>query len=521
MAGLVLALGGCPAPSPGPQAALSNKTAPTVEESPFPWTLSLVRDTRRFSTKSGITIDVAPLDSTTDPSLTKYALVRIKGIRGELDGVTLLATAGEDGRLRTTVHGEPLTLIFEEHRRRVIKKVATGWFLAQHFSISGWATDLAINDASLVDGKNLIRRYKAQLDSGLLQRIAPTDRESRMAAQQRQLNKWITKSTKDCGGLEMKIESSTVEDGWFDDFSIANRCANLAADVRVFCNRHPHRVTELRARGFMTCSFAGHPDQRDYVSPRLGEDGGLIFTPSGTAVNSSEPSVDLRELYGESVKVLRGKKFHLIVRDEDGQSQRVYDGDGRTFYPNGSLSENPGDAHDSLPHGIILPSIYRADHRWYLYCGGYRDVMDETREELELLAGEERDRVLRVAEFKSEPKWKRVSYFLARDSRGVYYYVDRMRGDADGKRYRVFTGRRGQLKLSKLKGVVEDTVGTVFSTDTGELRLVVNNRKSTATWIRGKKKSILTTVNVITNRRLIYDELGAYFGEDFGFVCDL
>jgi hypothetical protein len=135
--------------------------------------------------------------------------------------------------------------------------------------------------------------------------------------------------------------------------------------------------------------------------------------------------------------------------------------------------------------------------------------------------GKERDAILAAAVFEAAPKWQREPYFLARDSRGTYYYVDRFKMQYGGKRYRVFTGRRGQLKLSKLKGVVDDSVGTVFSTDDGELRLVVErgDRKPTAVWISGNKKSDLTSVSVYSNRSLIFDELGAYFGEDLGFIC--
>jgi hypothetical protein len=440
--------------------------------------------------------------------------LRIKGIRGELDGVTLFTRWHDNGQFRAVVRGAPLTLIYEEERRYKIKSKDTGWFLSRGLTQTTSHTALAVGDGKLVDGKDLVRRYIGQRESGLNQRLAPVDREARMAAQAADLNDWIVKSTAACGGLKMRIDWSTVKDEWFEEFSISNQCSTQAVYVGNFCNRHPHRVKELQGGGSMTCTFSGLPSSGEHIRPRLGEDGGLIFTARSRSTSWKEPMIELRALYGESEQVLRGKSNHFIVRDDKRGSQRVYNGDGKTFYPNGSLSENSGDAHDQLSYGVRQAHIARRDGRYFLACEG-----KDEEEELEVLTGEARQALLKAAVVKSEPKWQRLPYFLARDSRGIYYYVDRMRGKA-GRRYRVFTGRRGQLKLSKLKGVVEDTVGSVFSTDAGELRLVVNNKKSTGTWIRGKKKLALTTVNVFTNRQLIYDELGAYFGEDFGFVCD-
>lgn len=111
---------------------------------------------------------------------------------------------------------------------------------------------------------------------------------------------------------------------------------------------------------------------------------------------------------------------------------------------------------------------------------------------------------------------------LARDDNGVYYYIDRWKEKHGGRHYRVFVGRRGQQKLSKLTGVVNDSRGTIFSTPSGDLRLVVDKRGGRgAMWIQGKRApKKLKIADPKRNLTLIYEELGAYIGQDFGHICE-
>ncbi|MEZ4399744.1 MAG: hypothetical protein R3B06_06980 [Kofleriaceae bacterium] len=113
--------------------------------------------------------------------------------------------------------------------------------------------------------------------------------------------------------------------------------------------------------------------------------------------------------------------------------------------------------------------------------------------------------------------WKRQGHFLARDDSGTYYYVDRLRDEAGGKGYRVFVGPAGAMKEQPMKNVVSDSIGQIFSTKNGQLRMVTSN--SEVTWIKGKDKSSLTPVPVEDNIKLVYDELGVYPG-GLGTPCD-
>lgn len=114
----------------------------------------------------------------------------------------------------------------------------------------------------------------------------------------------------------------------------------------------------------------------------------------------------------------------------------------------------------------------------------------------------------------------RKAHMLARDDRGVYYYVDRLRDDYGGKGFRVLVGRKGALKVLPLVDVASDSEGEVFSTKKGLLRLVRSGGSETskAVWIKGKTKTELVPVDVYASLRVIYRDLGVY--KSLGTICD-
>jgi hypothetical protein len=110
---------------------------------------------------------------------------------------------------------------------------------------------------------------------------------------------------------------------------------------------------------------------------------------------------------------------------------------------------------------------------------------------------------------------------LARDDRGTYYYVDRLKKALGGKSFRVFVGKKGAMKQVPLTDVATDSAGEVFATKTGDLRLdhnVNNNSDQKAGWIRGEKRTELITLDVDVNSPLIYSDLGIY--PFLGTICD-
>ena len=115
----------------------------------------------------------------------------------------------------------------------------------------------------------------------------------------------------------------------------------------------------------------------------------------------------------------------------------------------------------------------------------------------------------------------RKPYMLARDDSGVYYYVDVIRQQYGGNGYRVMVGKKGALKQKPLTDVATDTAGDVFSTKTGDLRIVRNvddNKKADIVWVKGGKRSPLSVLDVEANESMIFRQLGVY--EFTGNICE-
>ena len=70
-------------------------------------------------------------------------------------------------------------------------------------------------------------------------------------------------------------------------------------------------------------------------------------------------------------------------------------------------------------------------------------------------------------------RWNRMAYKLARDEKGTYYFVDHLR---EAKRdFHLWVGPRGAMKQQQMTNIVSDSVGDIFATKSGELRLVLND----------------------------------------------
>ena len=116
------------------------------------------------------------------------------------------------------------------------------------------------------------------------------------------------------------------------------------------------------------------------------------------------------------------------------------------------------------------------------------------------------------------PRWKYRAYALARDDAGTYYFVDRRR-DEGSMEFRLYSGPRGSMKPLKMVNVVSDSEGDIFSTKTGELRLVLDKKESA--WVQKGKRQQLKSLPVEDNVALIYADLGVYTGQPLGTPCDL
>jgi hypothetical protein len=116
------------------------------------------------------------------------------------------------------------------------------------------------------------------------------------------------------------------------------------------------------------------------------------------------------------------------------------------------------------------------------------------------------------------PLPRREPYGLARDRSGTYYYVDRA-ADRAQRDFRLYRGPLGKLTPLPMTNIVSDSMGDVFTTKSGSLRLVLE--KESSFWVERGKSTTLINVPVSKNLSLIFNELGLYLAQPFGTPCDL
>nr|WP_240672412.1 hypothetical protein [Corallococcus coralloides] len=231
----------------------------------------------------------------------------------------------------------------------------------------------------------------------------------------------------------------------------------------------------------------------------------------------------------ESAKVCADGKGHYTVLipqtpEHDGE---LYYGDGKTFtqvapvgYPNateGGFFEprffNPkaNDNFRGTDYRVVSYLKLSEDLKSCTLSCGEKSLPQQP------VPAEEARALLRKAAYQPSPV-KFQPYALLRDDKGVYYLVERGIG-ADNKSFRIFTGQRGQVKQQKMINVVTDSQGEIFSTQGGDLRLVVD-REEPSFWVVKSKRQKLRAVPVGENLPFIYNELGVYTGARLGTPCD-
>lgn len=229
------------------------------------------------------------------------------------------------------------------------------------------------------------------------------------------------------------------------------------------------------------------------------------------------------------VKALKAQA--LVLADAQGGVYVVFRGDDpKVFYgPNAKAvyeqrivsSSSNGDG--DWEFGSMAPRVaggahlgmlaHKKDGTYEKSCNGKDDTG------LTELTGDKAKAILDKTPFLSSAII-RVPHLLARDDAGVYYYVDKISKLYGGKGYRVFVGRKGAMKQMPLTDIASDTAGDVFSTKSGDLRLVRNNEsnKQTTTWVKGEKRIELVYLDTDDNSVVIFKDLGIY--TFLGTLCD-
>ncbi|NTX06299.1 hypothetical protein [Myxococcus sp. CA040A] len=262
----------------------------------------------------------------------------------------------------------------------------------------------------------------------------------------------------------------------------------------------------------------------------------LLLTLSSTAVLAHEPpwaredSLRKRMLL-ERTAVCTDGKGHYVSSTEvfDSSQPQLFYGDGATFteipiapnvvrLPTGSYFEprfwNPDLESNANGVDARAYSVVQVDPKegtCSVRCG-------QRATAFKLLATETSRELLRKAAYTPSPM-KYEPYALLRDTKGVYFLVERGRLQAEQKSFRVFIGPRGRMKQQQMVNVVSDSKGEIFSTKKGDLQLLLD-RELPSLWVEKKARRKLRQVPVSENLALIYNELGIYTGARLGTPCD-
>jgi hypothetical protein len=250
---------------------------------------------------------------------------------------------------------------------------------------------------------------------------------------------------------------------------------------------------------------------------------GVVLGVAATAAADPTPKpIDVKANKAQGI-VLQDAQGGVYVVFRDAEDHKVFYGpNAKAVYEQvviGSSSDGEGGWEFNtwaprVPEGSHLGTLqHKKDGAYEKSCRG-KDDMGLTE-----LTGDKARAVLDKAQFLTMAII-RVPHLLARDDSGVYYYVDRIAKLYGGKGYRVFVGKKGAMKQMPLTDVASDSAGDVFSTKSGDLRLVRNSedRKEKMTWVKGEKRTDLVFLDTDVNSVVIFKDLGLY--TFLGTLCD-
>jgi hypothetical protein len=218
------------------------------------------------------------------------------------------------------------------------------------------------------------------------------------------------------------------------------------------------------------------------------------------------------------MQVFSDGKKHVIVlalAPDHVTAEYSWYGDGKTFY----RLRTPGGGGDREKWSLSLwePRLPWGKSSLGFEGGKVKISCGDRTTELQPVKADEAKAVVEGAQFLTH-RWTRQPYLLARDDHGTYYFVDMLRDTPGKKDMKLYIGQRGKLQLQQMMNIVSDSMGDIFSTKTGELRLVANGDEMK--WVSGKAEAKLTRVPVDDNVELIYTDLGVYERMPLGTPCD-
>jgi hypothetical protein len=254
----------------------------------------------------------------------------------------------------------------------------------------------------------------------------------------------------------------------------------------------------------------------------------LVLTAAAVEVPWGKgESLGEKKVLGETTVCTDGKSHFVVVAPHEERAHQLFYGDGKSFLqvrmPAGNVVGSDF-FEPRYPLPTANPSFRGVDMRIHSTVEVSNDGKScqvrcgERRMQLAALAPEEAKAMLLGARYQENPQQFAPHAFL-RDDQGTYYLVERGVRPGQENRFRVWVGLKGKLVQQKMVNVVSDSEGQIFSTQRGELRLIVD-RVQPSVWVSGKRKTTLRLVPVEENWTLIYNELGVYRGVRLGTPCD-
>lgn len=490
----------------------------TPDGRPRPFEREAIVEKRVLNGPEGVQILLVQTDD--------LALIETRRIRPELDGIPLLATLGG-----TTTERTYLVQLNGQKKRLLGRKNRT-WTL-----FLGGPLELDVDETASIDlnPDTLMRRHLTYRAEGKLEALSTFDRQAAESEALTLLQESMSALESPCGFVpEVSIQ--------FDTF--ADEALMPPARLRNYCN-------SVRNALRSACDV---PELKDYISQNANKyvckagfpldlriESGVISLNLDLEASNREKELkekldahvfDGQRTFKQSrlqhnTTVCKSPKSSLVVMvgptEGDSGKQMAYGppekmvplpkypflGEGWFFEPR---FPNPGHNPNFRGYNLRFFSFLNldGDKACQLRCGPRLIPLD-------IVTGAEKQTLLASVQKTPMPD-RRQPYALARDKQGVYYYVDQGAYPDTARDFRLYIGRQGQLRRQKMKDIVSDSEGEIFSSARGRLKLYLG--KNNAEWQRGKQIRPLTRVEVNDNIDLIFNRLGVYLGQPLYTPCD-
>ena len=504
--GLAFACSG-PAQAP-PKAPVVTKSPPIAAAPEF--VASKAMPPRVYTNDSGITLNMVFLDEPKDGEAAQ-ALVQFTGASFPAVGRVMLATdrgsdTSQNWKIPYDGHETHLVGVQLETSGPKAGELLVRLRMPRSRAYSKVQLDLEASRA--LDTTEFIATHLRHRADGSLATLAKIDRQFHREKQIRRMDGQTKKLKESCGqDIPYELDFKSISD---DELAGAPFCHTALAAVEKACSRDSGTRNEiLKHASKIRCS---HGKEHTLTQEK---DGTLHFILNYHSEEGSKPVYTmLREHIGIREIVLEDDKKRIVVFDPDGRGgpeDKIYLGDEKTLRHLrwGGQSRWTWDPHSKSSSA----SFERTKTGWEVKCR-------KKKIDFQAVSPQRRESILKNAK-REESLWKREEFSLARDNRGIYYYVDRFVAEHGGKNFRVFKGPRGQLEETKLVYIVDDSDGMIFATQRGKLRLVIGSKQmQEAVWIEGKTRHKLVVLPLYSNVDLIYTGLGIYDSDLMGTVCE-